>query len=118
MQQFASNCSAFASPAEDILEAAKKHQSYERFIPHVSTGLQGMDPIYMLSIWVDSLVTVLSVSLILRLISNHLKNGSMRITNYFHLHSVLSLDPHYPLSLVMEMLPKSPRSRGVHSLDL
>ena len=44
MQQFASNCSAFASPAEDILEAAKKHNSYERFIPHVSTDLQGMDP--------------------------------------------------------------------------
>ena len=44
MQQFASNCSAFASPAEDMLEATKKHKSYERFIPHVSTDLQGMDP--------------------------------------------------------------------------
>ena len=44
MQQFASNCSAPASPAEDILEAVKKHRLYEQFIPHVSTDLQGMDP--------------------------------------------------------------------------
>ena len=117
MQQFASNCSAFVSPAEDILESVKKHKSYERFIPHVSTDLQGMDPHlyaqHLSRLW----VTVLSVSLSLRPISNHLKNGGMRTTTYFHSHSVLSLDPHYPLSLVIEVLPKSPRSRGVYSVD-
>ena len=44
VEQFAKNCSAFASPAEDILEAAKKHKLFERFIHHVSPELQGMNP--------------------------------------------------------------------------